>query len=971
MKPIARVAGILLLIAGAGLAQCTAPNAPPTSSLHYIVTAMGSGETNVKPLEPLRVGTRIVQTGGTNGGGFGWQMRTFVRSAGDVVEAMESIGNLFQMGGGVSTTRVRYRRTSDGVVRYVESAKTSEPILIVPNTVRVGMEWTSGTDVLEVVKYRVLSREMKTTPVGDAIVWTIGRVTEVSVEERHEYAEGIGAITVNVNGLSLNPPSVDTMVVPDAEPTAAAALPTLTGRPIVIEPTVNTALDSLQIESLSAIQAPSGTLTLMVRGSKNQSHVGAAGTIYWVKGLEDECLAFDGTQIARNPARSTAQSNGPINRFETGTLEGCPLREFPSPGGADYPPYYRLRSDATGVTVRADGTALWTERYEDNTVWYGVRELWGGGGVGIGAFHIGAQDLLWMGSVNIQNDASGEGYGFIDLMSANPTGGSGSWANLGAFSIGTNPRNVADAGFWILPMSAELPAEPVPVWHVSRPGTLMRATLSQARTEGVVPLFHLVGDLSTRASSTTREVWVTHLTGEIAKLVTVAGEERVEQYGRLALGPNEQLVGAVRGLSDTQVVAMVRDRTNAVSTGGENFAGRAPFTGRARFYLVDIGSPMREAPVGSLGVSIVPSGADAYVCWGATSEPLVREGWTLGGRPARVVPADDGQPCALVLRDLTADAPSLEKVDSYLVHGPVPGAGMVSVVASNRAGRTFGVPNKDSLAYEQGLVWEEDRWGRNGFPLVDTVNGRDQFADLRGGAWFLRPSRTQAFARYVGATTADYLLDLSMRPVPDVRISARLASGGIIYHVFTVGMYGTDPGVFYKLTREGVSTRLADGVVNRTTNVLFDDGIACAWTVQVLNCNVPGAMPIQIGTGPMNIGIGPNPALLEDGSLLLYNPPALFDRTTRMLTRWATRALEQVIRANDGALWGVTSSVEGPGQIVRITTAGLTPVPITPPSWLHGADLAPLRVFPGNGLVTVLWQATGDQTGPLVSRHMM
>ncbi len=453
--------------------------------------------------------------------------------------------------------------------------------------------------------------------------------------------------------------------------------------------------------------------------------------------------------------------------------------------------------------------------------------------------------------------------------------------------------------------------------------------------------------------------------------MTVAGQERVEQYGRLALGPNERLVGAVRGLSDTQVVAMVRDTTNGVSVGGENLNSRAPFTGRARFYLVDIGSPMRETPVGSLGVSVVPTGADAYVCWGATSEPLVREGWTLGGRPATVVPADDGQPCALVLRDLSADAPSLEKVDAYLVRGPVPGAGIVSVVASNRAARTFGVPNKDSLGYEGGLVWEEDRWGHNGFPLVDTVNGRDQLADLQGGAWFLRPSRTQAFARYVGATTADYPLDLSMRPAPDVRINARLASGGIIYHVFTAGMYGTDPGVFYKLTRDGVTTRLADGTVNRTTNILFDDGTACSWQVQQLLCNVPGAMPIVIGTGPMNIGIGGTPALLEDGSLLLYNPPARFDRTTRMLTRWGTTAMEQVIRATGGALWGVTSYSAGPGQIMRITPAGMTPVPITPPGWLHGADLTPLRVFPGNSLVTVLWQASGDQTGPLVSRHRM
>ncbi|MEI8259323.1 MAG: hypothetical protein WCJ30_26950, partial [Deltaproteobacteria bacterium] len=546
---------------------------------------------------------------------------------------------------------------------------------------------------------------------------------------------------------------------------------------------------TFQLSSLSAVQAATGSLTLAVRGYHS---VPVGRGDFYTTAPVAHCLRFDGVQVSTHAARAMAESAGPITRYEEGTLEGCSLT--PASGGTGV---QLLRSEASAVTLRSDGAALWAQRNGTPESHYDLTGLSGGIGMAIGAFHLGGSDMLLISGANLANDLSGEGFGFMLQTAAYATAGGGSWPILRAVSFGMIPRNVPDAATWILPVSATLGAEPVPIWEVGRDGLLMRATLSESGTDDATPIFHVDGDLSVRFSTTGRETWITHSTGEIARLVTTQGGERMDLYGRMALGPDAQLVGAVRALDDTHAIALVRDLTTA----RDSIAGGPDFTGRARFYLVDLGSPVPQAPIPSLGVSSVPSGADAFVCWGATSAPLVREGWTLGGRPALVRPAGGQAPCALVIRDPGADAASVSAVDAFHVRGPVPGVGLMSISASPTTQPAFGVVHRDAVAFEGGFVWNATAWTRTGFPLRD---GSDSptggVTDLHGGLWMTDAGPT---VRHAAMTERRFALDLSMRPGGSAAITGRVVSGGILYRV-QLPADGPRGGVFYRMTLDGV-----------------------------------------------------------------------------------------------------------------------------------------------------------------------
>ncbi|MEI8255237.1 MAG: hypothetical protein WCJ30_06135, partial [Deltaproteobacteria bacterium] len=179
-------AGWLLALGAAG---CTAnPGTGTVPAVRFSITAAGVGETNTRPLEPLRVGSRFAHTETIDTRfDLPWGSRRFVRTADGFVEAIESHGLLYRSNR-ADSVRLRYRRTSEGVVEYRASARSSTATLVVPNTVRFGMEWQTGADLA--VTCRVVAHETMRTPLGDASVWKITRNTSAPLY----YAEGIGYI---------------------------------------------------------------------------------------------------------------------------------------------------------------------------------------------------------------------------------------------------------------------------------------------------------------------------------------------------------------------------------------------------------------------------------------------------------------------------------------------------------------------------------------------------------------------------------------------------------------------------------------------------------------------------------------------------------------------------------------------------------------------------------------------------------
>ncbi|MFO0710794.1 MAG: hypothetical protein U0353_13190 [Sandaracinus sp.] len=906
-----------VLVSFALLAGCPTDPVPPGGEswapARFVVMAEGSGPANEAALEPLRVGARYVTSTFTDT--YDWTAISVLRERGGFVEVQRTSLRALR---GATRTLELYRRTEAGLETRTAAGDT---VLLVPATLRVGLRWQTGS-ATDPITYEVTAREMARTAAGDAIVWHITDGTRETY-----YAEGIGR--VGGDGYV-----VDSIVLPDeaapspSSPTALETVPLAAGASLAAD-----FLATLTPYGLTAVESRAGALALGVRN--------AAGG--------DACLRVEGTSVELETARSAPDTTAPIMRHAEGALEGClvsPEHEARTPTGGTIIVSQQLRSDASAMTLRSDGTVLYAARSVPNVASYDVSGLTGGIGASIGVFDTSRGPELFTIGANPANDRDGEGLGFIDDVAAYGRG-IGSWPLLRAISFGLTQRNVPDIGTWILPVEARLPEAGAPVWYLDGDGLLLRARLSEDDVSPPTPLFHVEGEPSFRFSADAREVWITSADGRIARLVTEEGRERVEQYGRMTLRPGERLIGAVRGADEAHVVALVLDGASA----GVSWDG-TPFDGGARLYLVTLGSGAPESLPSSLTTSAIASGADAVVCWGETTEPLVREGWTLQGRPAIVEPTGGGAPCALVRRADGASAEDLTSLDAYHVHGPIPGVGMASVTVSSTSPRDFGVPHRDAVPVPGGFVWSTDAWV-NGLTVRDRFNDTAAMApvDLSGGVWYEDRSPSPTALHYWDALGEHVLeADVSIRDMGIATIAGLVVEGGIVYRVRLVSG-GDFDGPLYRMDTGGTCTPLApDGT--HFFKYWFEDGMQCELTMSALRCATSDGTAVSSPPGTL---VGNLLQRFADGSVLLYAgvPPVRWVRETGTFTRLDDRDLVRVVRATDGSLWGVTRNPEdGTGTVVRVETTGLVDVATPRPSWL-AATATPYSVLPGDSSLGV------------------
>jgi len=913
------------------------PEPPPGTSWpppRFVVVEEGTGPANELPLEPLPVGALYAQTGEVVVGrlGGGWASRRVLRERDGFVLMHRAEGLHYGglvgsggRGGHDSATQV-YRVTERGVEAL--DASVGESFVLVPATVRLGMVWETGET--NVRRFEVTGRAVERTPVGDAVVWTL----DGGPAGGGRYAEGIGFL--GGDGLIAQ---VDTIVLPDEEPEPLPALTALETVPLTLGASVEArVLYDVEPWGLTAIETASGALLISVRNRGGY--------------VNDPCWRVEGGTIEAEAARPFALRYDPIPRLETGPLEGCPVRIISEPLVYERE---QLASDASGITLREDGTALYAPRDTSSRAEFYLGGLSGGIGAPIGAF-VGARgpELLYT-AANSFNERDGEAFGLIGDAAVGES--LGSWPFMRAISHGTMPRNVTDVGTWILPLRAEIPAEGARLYYLSTDGTLLRTRLTETELAPPDVLFHVDGDPSFRVSPEGREVWLTDRPGQISRLVTdEGGEERVERFGFMALARGEELVGAVRAGDADHVIALVLDTTTA----GNGLLGQYVF-GSAKLYLVTLGEGTIERAPPSLDVSAIASGADAVVCWPETDAPLVREGWTLQGRPAVVTPTAGNFPCVMVSRADGATAADLAAPDAFHVRGPIPGVGVVSVAASAGLYRDFGVPHRDATPVEGGFVWNTDAW-IFGQTLRDTWNDRTRpfVADFSGGVWSsdYTPGTLPTSVHYWDLSHHELDADVSARDMGFATLAGVMVDGGAVYRVRGSGSELSGP--LYRIERDGTTTPLApDGTY--PWQYWFADGTRCELDGGAMYCaDREGASTSSPPATPM----GNNFQVFADGSVLIYNgaPPRRWERETNTFTQLDDRPLVRVVRAVDGTLYGVIR--DDPSQVgglVRVEITGLVDLDLAPPSWIEGDGWLPYSVFPVGDTIGVMWQRDREE----------
>lgn len=219
------------------LAVVNCSSSKDASGGHFTVLDPGSGPSNARPLDPLPVGER----------------RSSPAAPTVVIAALQRNGVTVKQVLGTDGTVVWISENGDGQFLFASSLDgvLSDPVLLVPASVKVGMKWQAGA-------YTFTVTDSKTMPtvLGAQVVWTIVQSKDDATVER-QYIEGYGQMKVGTTVFSsfvipLEPPA------PPVDDDAPVAPTPLTGAATQLSVTAQ------QPVFLSALDDGAGSLTLGV-----------------------------------------------------------------------------------------------------------------------------------------------------------------------------------------------------------------------------------------------------------------------------------------------------------------------------------------------------------------------------------------------------------------------------------------------------------------------------------------------------------------------------------------------------------------------------------------------------------------------------------------------------------------------------------------------------------------------------------
>lgn len=836
----------------------------------------GAGETNAAPLLPFRAGGR---------------------SLGLVSDAvLEEDGRrllriqLEQLGPAPSSpfrVELLVGEGAEGIELHgSEGARLSRPMLLVPKTVRVGMRWRASAPGQPASEFEVAAREEVDTPFGPGVVWGIeeyagGSGTPVA---RLSFLEGVGihqtdTTTFSPRAIRLEGTAQDDPVAPRLSPSSTT--------PFVVGP--NDYGDNLFLTSVGLV-VPAGAQygTLIVKGLRS-CLFGSDGGLCPVETCFD--VAATGAGITQSPPLVQAYHRGP----------GCNQHYV---DGRE-----EVTNDASGALVLPSGVH-WVPRETSG----GMR----GGAIAPYA-----------------DPATGEPQILVYSQDEIAPQSRAPWADYLPDATSYASVNRLLWGQWVVPFLKRAGVTgthmPSRAWTLSAPGEakvffaalggehmLFHSQLDGDALTPIEPVTSLLGALSATASEAGQSLLVASPGGRIDRVVYDGdGSLFRESLARVELAKNELLVAAV-DMAPLSPEHLLVATWRAAPPENTDVQGNL---GTVSFFQIAKQDPVRwDWPLGA-GIVAMQRAQDVLVCWPRSTEPLLRDGWTLGGIPAQQVLEAKSGSCALIVRDVDAD-PALggrSLVDlpqddglamygrlRYDVEGPVPGVGRMRIapeaISSDGLATTNGVVSMAPLA-DGGYASTHRILGPGALPLgLPAVSSRQEAGvpDLAGaGMWVVADSVVQL----VGPEPREVELGSSANDT-----NARFADpeGGLVLQVAAGWRH---------VAAEGTVTPLADPpTAGMVWSVKRRSGELCGVVGEELVCvdGVSGAETARDVESPFVSIVG----LLADDSLLVRVQSESFVFSTRRwmpgnaTEHWDDRLVHSFTPALDGTIWCVLH-VEG------------------------------------------------------------
>jgi hypothetical protein len=848
----------------------------------------GDGPENTDPLEPATAGTAMWA-------GAAWQRWAGSVDAGsdDVLVKEAATADTPDMPApfqGVS----QYWETDDGLVVQALAGPLSEdalPILMVPEPVRVGMEWESDYGDGSVDRMAVTEHATRMLPTGPASVWSIAEYGEEGFPSAvRYYAEGIGRVGTSVNDGWDPAYGFDTSVVPASA--QAHDEPGLAPAPLV---------------GIVAIE-PHGNAGHEVWGLSGAVH---DGVLYGFMDGLDPAIGY-----------SVAAPHDYCARLEGGTAAwvdigepGCPLAtrtlEDHLEGGVH---------DVSGLAHAAmivPGSDAFLEVDETGAV------LDGGG------FHFNDPIARWLEGDALIGLRTYLGSPLRDDMTADP------WVTT-SLTDAMPMREIytADASFvgqrWIGPLEVE-PGAPVHFAVVLRDGRVFRVTLDDDALSGFEPagvlpgaMSELVTDHDRRAYSITTDGRVFALTldptsGDIA--IDALGSVRVEEPGG-----GYEFKGVLVDPADGEVYVA------AVAT--SLYSVPVYQTGIFHAHLDAAPTPLVSAASFGIGFADVADGL--AVCWPPTDAPFDGTGWTLRGEPVEVAgPYGPDDACALIVFDRMAAVPEEWVGAERAVEANIPGVGPVRLGFPAQY-RTAGLFLSDTHA-----VLRDGR-------VVDAL-GNELDADGLAVAFHPIPSDGASrdlggYGLWTSGGAYDYVTTVSNIgggiPIPECPVpgpwltcyyAGPVVGGGMLYA-------SPPPSTLLQVIRPDGRVDDLPTAQGHGPGILLADDRLCRFAgfPYTIACTDPAGVVESTEPLPYALHfVADQWWPLADGTLALlntadYGPTMRFDPASMTVTAYDDRELTQLATSADGHDYAVAYETDGTSTIVELLPDGAVDIAEVP-----------------------------------------
>jgi hypothetical protein len=891
---------------------------PGGAGARYSFKSQGTGPTNAKPLNPLRVGwvggastdLSIIDSGVTTGAGKELRMTNVF--SGNVTRVLVDKDGLFFAGS-----------TVDGVA--------PNPLLVVPATVRAGMKWdvfTEGSAPL--YTYEVTQRaEVPDSIFGPGVQWDISR-TGAGDPLTLRYLEGHGRTDLPA-AVSWN----------DDPAFTAETAPAVELEPLVVPPSFG---KRAWVETLSLVRSGTGPGLFIA----NDEAYGMAGNLGW-------CATYPGNG---GPLAPVPPTMGPPYRKTAGpecvVTQYC-AKVYNSAGAPSLDCTLSYASgQASGVVVGSDGQYTWLPRSNTGELAYGDTTRAG----------TDFSEVSYRG-IAVVPDAEGKGNvlfshfaGYGDLLAlgdATNVLGDGSHPNL----VPNNLLALADLRR-VIPLGDDTGGRRTLLLQTAD-GMLWSAKLTGSTLSRPTRHVRLAGRLAVQATEHGNEIL--RVTGDgLVQRVRVDDQGLgLDPVADVTLPAGEQPHSAFlyREGADTFLVL------GAIAPDGRDVDGPLVKLNLYRSKKpVTPGATIR--PGGVNGVRAVTAGnnGDALVCWSGAGAPELT-GWTIGGKPAlSVAPVDVAGPCALVFRQpgrMYSEA--LDGASPYwTIEGPIPGQGRVTVrtsISPNIGLTTSTLPPALAPLTGGGFVSGRRIYGAGGVllgvptVLLDSEPDRNVTIDAAGnGLWVVVSDGIPADPRElrrVGLTSFKQTFD----GADNFGIYFPSAGGGLVASVKGQPVY---------IAPDGAQTPLPPPGPNRTYNGRLADGTLCGAVIVGTTwnafCRKPDGTEVMAELPPGLAGLGPMWPTDDGVFVMLVNEHYALDGATAKIIDYPEphRGPMGFSFGADGSLWGTpTETINGgPTSVVRFTKAGMVPVKI--PDGTFTATEYPVRVIVDEKVIIVVAQ---------------